>query len=536
MDAYASISIPFPGYSPNESKTRSDSSPISVERNVQDSDSSSTIPSEVAHTSRKKTSLKHLYVDFEPLMSVGDYMRKKLASMKSVQRASPRFQLEMHWTERNFEDKVCRIHNSCLRPDGTILVHKWMHSQEEHLRECGVHKLQYMKSESDYKPKEADGNIDLFGVRPTRYHIPHFLTDILPMIYSSELLRPKFTKPSDIKSVCEGPGKRRCLKSTIEEELYPSIFADERIAPMDLMSWVPQLSAMLPGRPYMHFSETMFNKSDHPICFRSIVAFNQHKYFREGAQWFGDENPMFSSHGLSRASEKANADNPENLKQKGCKRKITILNRVGWVKRGDYTLGRDVANVEQVVDQIEQISRFKGNENLDLSVSIEYFENMSFPEQVAVMQSTDVFLGVHGAGLANIFFARRDVPVLEVLPFAYYAGPFNSLAHALYLDYSNMIAEPDTINFKECLEMRAKKLKDQDVVKSGMKLWNDAVHKRNGGQWYSLLTHKFTQPELVPMKLCARSQRLRVNAIETGRKLVEMAQSTCGKIRNSDRN
>lgn len=531
MDAYASISIPFTGYASDGSKLRADSLLLSAGHDTQASNPSSAVSSGVVHTSRKKSSLKHLYVDNDPSMSIGQYMKKRVASMKSISETRPRFLLEMHWTERNFEDKVCRIHNACVRPDGTILAHKWMHSQEVHLRECGVYNVQYMRSESDFKADGVNGIIDLFGVRPTRYHIPHFLTDILPMIYASEILRPTFTRPSEIKSVCEAPGRRRCSKSTIEEKLYPSIFADERIAPMDLVSWVPQLSAILPGRPSMHFSETMFNKSDHPVCFRSIVAFNQYKYFREGPQWYGDSNPMFSSHGISRASARVKVDNPKNTRRKGCKRKITVLNRVGWVKRGDYILGRDVVNVEQVVDQIEQISRFKGNENLDLSVSIEYFENMSFPEQVAVMQNTDVFLGVHGAGLANILFARQDVPILEVLPFAYYAGPFNALAHALYLDYSNMIAEPDTKNFKECLETRAERFGDPDMVKTGMKLWNDAVRKRSEGEWYSLLTHKFTQPELVPMKLCARAQRLRVNAIETGRRLVEMAQNTCKKVK-----
>lgn len=534
MAAYASIPTPLSPYATNGTRLRPETA-IEFEKKtgmtvpeISLSNRKGNVEKVRLPPSRKNGDLENLFVNIDPAMTMEEYLDGMPRPKLSSRQTEPRFQLEMHWIDENFRDKTCRIHNACVEPDGSILVHPWMRSQERHLRECGTTRLKYMKSEVEYKYDGINDETDLIGVEPSRYHIPHFLTDIIPMIYSSELLRPLFTKASSIKSVCEESGDKRCKRQSIQEQLNPSLYADQRIASMPVSAWVPQLAALLPGRPRMHFERKMFRNSSHPICFRSIVAFNKHGYSMQGRHWFGDLNPMFRDHGISRASIKSNQDVEENRQPKGCKKKLTILNRVGWKKRADLLLGRDIVNVDQVVDQIEQISRFKGNENLDLSISIEYFENMSFAEQVDVMQKADVLLGVHGAGLGNLLFVRQDVPVLEVLPFAYYAGPFDSLAGTLNLDYAGTIAEPNTENFKDCIQLRADKIGKPEIARNGMKLWDEAVKKRKEGNWYHLLTHRFTRPDLVPVKLCARTQRMKVNPLETARKLVEMAQVVCG--------
>lgn len=534
MDVYASVSTPRSAYISSGSRLRSNTA-FDFPRRLQIQSPSAHQMGQATHVKQglphrphKKPALKNLYVNIDPTMTMGDYVNNNIRSAKVIPKSKPRFQLEMHWTDENFRDKTCRIHNACMEKDGSVLVHPWMKAQERHLRECGVRRIKYMKSEAEYNINDVNRGTDLIGVEPSRYHIPHFLTDILPMIYSSELLRPRFTQVSFIKSVCEAPGNRRCNKEAIQQQLNPSLYAEQRISVMPVSAWVPQLVAMLPGNPGMHFAVKMFSNSTKPLCFRSVVAFNKNRFMMQGSHWFGDENPIFRRNGMTRASAKPVAGAPPNIKVKACKKKVTILNRVGWTKRSEFLLGRDIVNVDQVVDQVEQISRFKGNENLDLSVSIEYFENMSFIEQVEVMQKADVLLGVHGAGLGNMLFARQDVPLLEVLPFGYYAGPFNGLAAVLNLEYASTIAEPDTVSFKECIELRADKLARPDIARTGMKIWNEAVKKRKAGDWYSMLAHRFTSPELVPVKLCARSQRMKVNALETARKLVNMAQVMCG--------
>lgn len=536
MDAYTTIPTTFAGYATNGSRLRTETAlefqkrarmaiPASVSQD-QEGSTKQALPA----PSRKVPDLENLYINIDPAMTMEEYLESKPQPKKTTRTTKPRFQLEMHWTDENFRDKTCRLHNACLESDGSLLVHPWMKSQERHLRACGAKRLKYMKSEADYQKDGVNDDTDLIGVEPSRYHIPHFLTDILPMIYSSELLRPLFTKPALIKSVCEEPGNRRCKRQAIQEQLNPSLYADRRISAMPVSAWVPQLVALLPGGPRMHFERKMLNNSSKPTCFRSIVAYNKHGYSMQGRYWFGEMNPMFREHGISRGSAKSDKGLEENKKTQGCKKKMTILNRVGWEKRANFLLGRDIVNVDQVVDQIERISRFKENENLDLSISIEYFENMSFAEQVDVMQKADVLLGVHGAGLGNMLFARQDVPILEVLPFAYYAGPFDSVAGTLNLDYSSTIAEPDTENFKDCIQLRADKLERPEISTNGMKLWDEAVKKRREGNWYHLLAHRFTRSDLVPVKLCARTQRMKVNPLETAKKLVEMAQVVCGNV------
>lgn len=283
---------------------------------------------------------------------------------------------------------------------------------------------------------------------------------------------------------------------------------------------------VLDDQPHMHFREDMF-ANDSKVCFRSVVAYNRQYYAMRGEQWFGHDNPIFSSHGLSRRSVRSTTNQILTKKRKGCKKHISILNRVGWTRRGNFLLGRDIVNVDQVVDRVEELVQAKGNENLDVTVSIEYFENMTFVGQVNVMQKADVLLGVHGAGLGNLLFARNDVPILEVQPFGYYAGPFGSLAKALYLPYTRTISEPNTANFKECLQMHADKLGDPAVMRRGMEMWDAAVEERKKGNWFKMQAEKFTDRLLVPVKLCARSQRMKVNPVETARTLIRMVRDLC---------
>lgn len=44
-----------------------------------------------------------------------------------------------------------------------------------------------------------------------------------------------------------------------------------------------------------------------------------------------------------------------------------------------------------------------------------YFEDFSFLEQICLMRETAVFLGVHGAGMANMLFLQDDAIVIELL-------------------------------------------------------------------------------------------------------------------------
>lgn len=394
-----------------------------------------------------------------------------------------------------------------------------MRKQETHLRACGIHKLKYVESVLHPKNEEYDSS-DLFGIRPARYHIPHFVTDILPMLYAHELLRPRFSSSRAIRRVCEGRDEKRCPRAVVDKRLNPALLVDERVAKMTLKDWVPQMLALLPDTPQARFEKSMFEGVKRR-CFKSVVAYNVRKFVRQGEEWFGEGNDVYKRHDIKRAVR-------HSFKVQGkCRVRVSVLNRVGWESRGGLRLGRDIKNVQAVVDALE---RRAGDVAMD--VRIEYFENKTFAEQVAVMQDTDILVGVHGAGLGNIIFLRQQTPVIEVLPFAYYAGPFQSLAAAMYLDYTFVIAKPDTETFKQCLQTHKDKYQ-VDVTSKGMQLWNEAVKKMEKEKdWYTLQAHRLStngNGELNVVKICARTQRMQVNVGELVGKVMEKVNELCEK-------
>eukprot|EP00178_Gracilaria_changii_P010891 TRINITY_DN3151_c0_g1_i1.p1 TRINITY_DN3151_c0_g1~~TRINITY_DN3151_c0_g1_i1.p1 ORF type:complete len:581 (-),score=72.04 TRINITY_DN3151_c0_g1_i1:7372-9114(-) len=468
---------------------------------------------------RNRERLRLLYKNSDPQTPLAEYLKSHKPKIPPAEK--PSFMLEMYWNDENFDDKVCRIHNACLKRDGSVLLHPWMKSQKYHLRECGVLKVSYMKSEKDFtQDNELNAGMDIYGIHPTRDHIPHFLTDILPMIYAAEVLRPTSSKMK-VKSVCEAPKKRRCDKKIHKDPLYAGFYTSDRTGDLPVSGWVPQLAAMLPGRPTARFPKEMFNDTD-KACFRSIISYEMGSHVRTGQHWYGSSK-IFDDYGLTRAPVLRNGGGR-------CEVQITVLNRFGWQNRAGFLVGRDIVNIEAVTEGIEKLSKEEKYKNVEARVAVEYFENKSFEEQIDIMQKADIILGVHGAGLGNLVFARQGTPFIEVQPFTYYAGPFDSVSAALYLPYSRIVAEPDTKNFFECMEQKAQRLGDDSIVSTAREMWNEAVKRRKeSGNLNYLMCHRFHQPSLAPMKLCARSQRMKINVHETALKVLETAQEVCGR-------
>lgn len=208
-----------------------------------------------------------------------------------------------------------------------------------------------------------------------------------------------------------------------------------------------------------------------------------------------------------------------------CSPHVIVLNRVGWQRRGGVLQGRDIVNVDDVVREVKNRAPEHG---LNVTVEVAYFENRTFFEQVGIMQRADVLLGVHGAGLGNLLFARLDVPLLEVLPFGYYAGPFDRLASSLYLNYSRIVADPDDENFMDCLKRRAERYKQELEFEEDSATWKTAVREWRETKDESVLqTHLLTAERNSSMKICARAQRLTINAGETADRLLDMASGIC---------
>lgn len=64
-----------------------------------------------------------------------------------------------------------------------------------------------------------------------------------------------------------------------------------------------------------------------------------------------------------------------------------------------------------------------------------YFEEMSFNEQVKLMQETDVLFGIHGAGMVNILFLPATAIVIEMINEHFVNDMYYTMASSLKLPY-----------------------------------------------------------------------------------------------------
>lgn len=429
-------------------------------------------------------------------------------------------ELEIVWDDDSYVSKICRIRHACVERGMVVAVPEWMRSQVDRLANCGVYEPHFI-SAKEWNATNANANLDLFGALPVRYHIPHFVTDLLPALYASEVMRPTFSDRKTRRSECMRADSRPCERS--KEELKMALLTEDRVATMRSEAWVPQLVRMLPQKPVLAFPRNIY-KNGARACFRSVITYAPHSYVRRGRHWYGSQHAMFTQNKISRASVNRA---PERGK---CRVRITVLNRFGWLRRSGYLVGRDIMNVDEILAKLEQASRrtkTRDGVKLELDVAVEYFENTKFRDQVDIMQRADVILGVHGAGLGNLLFARLDAPFIEVFPFGYYAGPFERLSEALHLQYHNIVSEPDTANFYECINARAQQMARPEVVTSAKQMWKKALKEWKRGERRVLNAHDFRDRDTTPMKLCARSQRMKLNVRETVKLLMESARSIC---------
>lgn len=439
----------------------------------------------------------------------------------------PTLAAEVLWDEGSPPVKVCRIHQVCMRPDRTLVLPKWLDGHQDLLEDCGVIDAEFWSKEAEYNKSSPTIGVDLFGNKPARYHIPHFLTDVLPMLYATELMRPTFSDPDTRHYACTAAEDRPCPADLARDKLNAALFVEDRVAKQPADAWVPQLISMLPLQPELAVPAALFEE-DQPACFRSIVTYPP-RYVHTGRGWYGPQNELFSTNGISR-------DSVRRKPEKGsiCEVQVVILNRFGWVRRGGYLTGRDITNIEEIqgrLQEAQQNERFR--DSLRVDVAVEYFEDTGFREQVSIMQKADVVVGVHGAGLGNLLFAHLDAPFIEVLPFGYYAGPFDRLADALHLPYRTIISEPDTDNFMECLNGRAQQSNRPDVAIKGATMWKEALKTWAETGERVLNSQLFNSDDTTPIKLCARSQRMRLDPDVATRIILEAAENVCN-ITSSD--
>ncbi|MES2268716.1 MAG: glycosyltransferase family 61 protein [Bacteroidota bacterium] len=116
-------------------------------------------------------------------------------------------------------------------------------------------------------------------------------------------------------------------------------------------------------------------------------------------------------------------------------------------------------------------ARYRTFENRDevnalftqLGFEIYYLEEMSVSQQIEVFANAAYIVGVHGAGLANLYFANTEAKVLELFPEYYHDTSYRILTAAQGLDYAYLTgvsANIDVDPIQEDLYIDVNKLKE----------------------------------------------------------------------------
>lgn len=384
-----------------------------------------------------------------------------------------------------------------------------------HAISCGVNKLR--KHQLQHHTNTSYHDINILGYSPLRWHIPHFLTDLLAVLYAIEVIAPKYTTLQSKHRHCyDVYGELRC--ATIRNSFNASLYADNRIEKMNMSNWVPQLLQLLPSQPALLHPRMLFQTQ--LACFRNVVAFNPRSYIRPSRIWYGPTQPIFEMRTIRRSSviRRRNA--------KGvCEFHLVVLNREGWRKQKHYQIGRDIVNIDDVVHNVDMLQRMHAR--VRINTSVVYFEHASFTTQLKTMQRADLLLAAHGAALGNLVFTRFDTPVIEVVPFGYAPSTFRRLAEALALRHTWIEAKPESKYFLNCISERAQHLNNVWVRKQGELKWSEAMRLWKMGVRNGMKAERYKSNTLVPVKWCVRTQRMKVDAMETAKLVIRSANEIC---------
>ena len=98
-------------------------------------------------------------------------------------------------------------------------------------------------------------------------------------------------------------------------------------------------------------------------------------------------------------------------------------------------------------------------------------DKISVAEQIKIFGEAKRIIGIHGAGLANIFFAPPECKFFEIYPYEYYDPAFRIQAVALGMDYNYIIGE----KFGEGDPQKRDMLLDKKIFEKALEKWHQQL-------------------------------------------------------------
>ena len=183
--------------------------------------------------------------------------------------------------------------------------------------------------------------------------------------------------------------------------------------------------------------QTLNDLGSESVCFKKITLVPRSYYsvpFRckmslslelkcsecDGKSWSNTQFSTFRTRVLKACSIN---DMVSGSQQRG--QKVTVISRKAYKRYPEDSpnkFKRILTNEEEMVSTLEQ-------EFSTAVVQVVHFEDLSICEQVRLAHSSDVLIGVHGAGLVHLWWLRDDALVYEIEPDVEMSNPtFHTLA------------------------------------------------------------------------------------------------------------
>lgn len=448
---------------------------------------------------------------------------------------------------------LCRIPKACLDTDGTMYVPDYLRMYKHIIHgRCRISESQvvYYNENNDHimhSPQYTARypGTHVLGPRPLRYHMPHLLDDFVStvLVVAKYLQRETFAPwkaqdrtfhPPNTTVHCFDPNEPgfgddgmpcasnppRKIGILVEDRAQavrwsPGFFkllgTDESKAPLEVL-YENEIfpTGDPPGKDGARKKVVEFRKRQpNPAtraCFGSIsVKASYQRITPDTIQ----HNVLFSHSGIQRVL-------PTFKPHQKCKLNITILNRPKTSQLRGFPIGaRSIQNIEEVIKSLENKARSLG---IVPNVQVhDKFGEVSFTEQFAVMQNTQVLISVHGAELSNGILLRRGVRAVEIFPFRYTPDIFANQMRSFGMYHIAYVAHPDEQGYGQCVRhfnppgsptKQAAELaisRFESRGRSYRRARSESVRQGLGAFWDDGSTVHALRP-------CARSQRLVVDS------------------------
>lgn len=415
------------------------------------------------------------------------------------------------WKHGHSDITVCRIFGVCIGSKG-LRVFQNTSKAKKQLEYCGIKPHLYESSGvEEWLKISAMSNYsiqldkDLVSYLPLRTHMPHFIEDVTPFIAIRDIIEGRKTALHGIpfQRKCSFEGNfppEGCEK--VDHIFNPFFLFDKSGFHRFNGSWTQDFLALLLRKVDLSAFVGSVHSNSTNVCFRSVVT-------GKGADLkylLNHENSLYTNNKIRKRALSLSHWCEDPIQ-------VTILSR-------KPNNARSLLQAESFAENIRKLQFTKESKKerkvcfIRFRCQIVYFEEMTFLEQMSVMQKTDILIAVHGAGNTNIVFLPENSVFIEIYPFAYKANIFEELARKYLLKYAFLIAEPDSKSFLQCLQKIERSHPELETnVNKLRSQWDAAVSKFvQGDHSHQLKMENPKVSDFVPSsRVCARNQTLKIS-------------------------